>query len=456
MTPEATQTPPEAAEQPDRDGTAAPHDASATAAPHPEPPPTRAAPVVVPRWIQLVLLPIGLLALWALARAAGSVFLVFLVAGVIALVLNPLVTLVQRTRVPRGVAVLAVFLVFFAAVGGGVALLINPVSSQAVSFQRDVPELVNSANKALGDFQGYLDSHHLGLHVKNSGQTALETLQKSFLRRSGAIVSFTRDLVQRLAEGAFGLILVLVISVYMLLYAPSIGRLVRRAMPPGDGTPDDDFPVRAQKAVFSYVRGQLLFSLIMGTTAGVALWLFGLLGVFPQGKAYALFFGAFFGVMELVPYLGPVLGALPPVLVALFGDPLSAVWVGLLFVALQQIEGHVVAPQVFGHSLRINPLLIILALLFGTQTFGIVGALIALPIAAVARETVLYLRRHLVLESWSVSGAGPLTAAGAPPEPAALPPPTRPCPECGASGSPGDAFCPACGAALAVGARVPG
>ncbi len=457
MTPDAIQTRPEAGEQPVGEGAAAPEDPSATAAPHRDPPPTRAAPVVIPRWIQLVLLPIALLGLWALARAAGSVFLIFLVAGVLALVLNPLVTLVQRARLPRGVAVLAVFLAFFAAMGGGIALLISPVSNQVVSFQRDVPELVSSANKTLGHFQGYLDSHHLGLHVKNSGQTALETLQKSFLRRSGAIVSFTRDLVQRLAEGAFALILVLVISVYMLLYAPSIGRLVRRAMPPGDGTAEDDFPLRAQKAVFSYVRGQLLFSLIMGATAGVALWVVGLLGVFPQGKTYALFFGAFFGLMELVPYLGPVLGALPPVLVALIGDPLSAVWVALLFVALQQIEGHLVAPQVFGHSLRINPLLIILALLFGTQTFGIVGALIALPIAAVARETALYLRRHLVLESWSIGGAAPLAAAGALAEPAALPPPSRPpCPRCGAEGSSGDAFCPACGTPLSVGARPPG
>lgn len=450
MTTDATQTPPEA----EHDALAPPHDPAPTAVAAPAVPITRAAPVLVPRWIQLVLLPLGLLALWGLASAAGSVLLVFLIAGVIALVLNPLVTLVQRTRVPRGVAVLAVFLVFFAAAGGVVALLITPVSDQVVSFQRDVPELVTSANKTLGKFQANLDSHHLGLHVQNSGQTALETLQKSVLRRSGAIVSFTRDLVQRLAEGAFGLILVLVISVYMLLYGPAIGVLVRRAMPPGDGTPEDDYPLRAQKAVFSYVRGQLLFSLIMGTTAGLALWLFGEIGIFPQGKTYALFFGAFFGLMELVPYLGPVLGALPPVLVALFGDPLSAVWVALLFVALQQIEGHIVAPQVFGHSLRINPLLIILALLFGTETYGIVGALIALPIAAVARETALYLHRHLVLESWSAPGGGPLAVGGVGAVGAAEP--SLPCPECGAPGARVGAFCPACGAELAPGARARG
>src|SRR3712207_3861542 len=170
-------------------------------------------------------------------------------------------------------------------------------------------------------------------------------------------------------------------------------------MPPGDGTPADDYPTRVQKAVSGYVRGQLLFSTTMGTSAGLALWIYGQLGIFDAGDDYALAFGAFFGVMELVPFVGPILGALPPLIVAFFEEPLTAVWVGLLFLALQQLEGHVVAPQVFSYTLRINPLLVIFALLFGAEIYGVVGALIALPIAATVRETVLYLRRHLVLRS---------------------------------------------------------
>jgi predicted PurR-regulated permease PerM len=138
----------------------------------------------------------------------------------------------------------------------------------------------------------------------------------------------------------------------------------------------------------------------MGTSAGVALWIFGVTGVFPDGGTYAPAFGVFYGLMELVPYVGPVLGALPPVLVALVQDPLTALWVALLFAALQQIEGHVIAPNIFGHALRLNPILVILALLFGGEIYGFVGALIALPIAAILRETVVYLRRHLAFEPW--------------------------------------------------------
>jgi hypothetical protein len=134
----------------------------------------------------------------------------------------------------------------------------------------------------------------------------------------------------------------------------------------------------------------------------VCLYLFGLVGLFSAGRSYAAVFGVFFGLMELIPFVGPVLGAIPPVLVALFQDPVTAVWVVVLFVGLQQLEGHIVAPQIFGHALRINPLLVIFALTVGGSIYGVVGALIALPVAAVIRETAIYLQRHVMLEQWEV------------------------------------------------------
>jgi predicted PurR-regulated permease PerM len=370
-------------------------------------PPRVPAPVVVPRWVQLASLPIVLLAFWAVARAAGVVLLLFIVAAVIALILNPIVTAVQRARIPRGLAVAIVYVGFFALLVVLGYFLSGPLADQVRAFQRDVPEFVDQANATLGDLQRWFDDQGIDVEVQAQGQTALETLQSNVLEGSGEVVSFTGDLLRELVAVSIQLILVLVLSIYMLIYGPRIGTTVRSVMPPGDGTPEDDYPTRVQKAVSGYVRGQLLFSTIMGASAGAALWVYGQLGIFDQGDDYALAFGLFFGVMELVPFVGPVLGALPPILVALFHDPLTAVWVGLLFLALQQLEGHVVAPQVFSFTLRINPLLVIFALLFGAEIYGIIGALISLPIAATVRETVLYLRRHMVLEPWNA--AQPLT-----------------------------------------------
>jgi predicted PurR-regulated permease PerM len=400
-------------------------------------------PVVVPRWVQLVMLPVGILALWALARAAGTVLLVFLVAAVTGLILNPAVVLLQRRlRLPRPLAVVTVYVGLLAAVIAVGFALANPISDQANKFGRDVPSIIDDANARLADVQDYFDRKGVHVEIKRQGETALQTLQEKVVGGTSDIVSFGGGLLTRVVQAGLALILVVVLSVYMLVYGERIGIAVRRVMPPGDGTTDDDYPTRVQRAVSGYVRGQLLFSTAMGTGAGVCLWLYGVLGIFPDGRTYALAFGIFFGLMELIPFVGPILGALPPVLVALFQDPLTALWVALLFVGLQQIEGHVVAPQIFGHALRINPLLVIFSLLVGAEIYGVIGALVSLPIAAIVRETVVYLRRHLVLESWGTVSPLAAIAAEHPPPMAAR------CLDCGSTGHEGDAFCRHCGAPL--------
>jgi predicted PurR-regulated permease PerM len=363
--------------------------------------------LVVPRGVQLVLLLIGLLALWVAARAARSVVEIVVVASFIALILNPFVTFLHRRGIPRGVSIpMTYLLLILILVGIGVALA-QPISNQVDAFQRNVPHLIHEANKRLASVQTFFNHHGIHIQLQKQGQTALDTIQSKVLKSSSSLLAFTTSLLKSAASAAFALVLIFVMSVYLLVYAGQIGNLVRRWLPTGDGTPADDYPTRVQKAVGGYVRGQLLFSVVMGTTAGVALWLFGITGVFHDGRTYAFAFGAFFGVMELVPYVGPVLGAIPPVAVALFENPLVAVWVVILFIVLQQLEGHIVAPQIFSHALRINPLLVIVALLFGDAIYGIIGALMALPVAAVIRETLIYLRRHVVLEPWRAQAPPP-------------------------------------------------
>jgi len=419
-------------------------------------------PVVVPRWIQLVLLPIGILGLWALARAIGPVLLILVFASVTALILNPVVKIIERRGIPRPAGILLVFLSGVAVLAVVGVFLSNPVSTQIEHFQADVPTIVRQANSDLGNLQTWFNHHGIKIQIKKQGQTAVDTLEKGILKRSGDIVSFSSDLLQKVAEISFALVLVLVLSVYLLIYSEPIGNIVRRVMPPGDGTPQDDYPHLVQRAVLGYVRGQVLFSFLMGTSAAVALWVFGTVGIFPDGSRYALFFGGFYGLMELVPYVGPFLGALPPVVVALLGHPITAVWVTILFIVLQQLEGHLVAPQVFRISLRINPILIILALLIGDELYGIAGALIALPVAAVLRETVVYLRGHLILEPWSTrvagavgvgSGASSVGIGSSADARAVLP---DRCPDCDVAIEAGDAFCRACGSSLEPRVRTPG
>lgn len=372
--------------------------------------------VVLPRWMQLVLLPVGLLAAWLLARAAGKVIVMFLVAAIIALILNPIVAFLQRSGVRRGVAVFAVYLGFFLAIAGIGYALAHPIARQAQSVGRDVPHIIDEGNRVVANFQGSLNEAGFHVHFLSQGKTALQTLGDKLAKSSNVVAESAGEVLREAAGAIFDVVVVFVLSVYMLLYGDRIGSVVRMIVPGGErgltGTRSerieaDDYPTLVQRAVSRYVGGQLLFSFLMGASVSLGLYIFGLLGIFPDGRKFALAFGIFYGFMELVPYIGPFLGAIPAVLVALFTKPITAVWVTLLFVGMQQLEGHVVAPQIFGRTLRINPLLVLFTLLVGLQAGGVIGALIALPLLSILRESVLYMRRHLVLEPWD-KAPGPL------------------------------------------------
>src|ERR1700733_6957780 len=271
-------------------------------------------PVVVPRWIQLVLLPLAILAVWELARAAGSLLEVVIAACVVALILNPVARQLQRL-VPRWVGIVLAYVVVLLIFAGVGALLSAPVTNQLSHFADNFPHFVNRANRDLVNLQNFLHNHGIKVHIVQQGHSALQTIQKRVLKSSGSILSVSRDVLGHLVTFSVDLILTFVLSVYMLVYARQIGGLVRRCMPPGDGTPEDDYPVLIQHAVSGYVRGQLLFSLIMGTSAAICMELLGVLGIFPDGSRYTVFFGLFYGLMELIPYIGPILGPIPPIIV---------------------------------------------------------------------------------------------------------------------------------------------
>ncbi len=156
------------------------------------------------------------------------------------------------------------------------------------------------------------------------------------------------------------------------------------------------------------MRGQLLLSLIIGTSAGIGLWILGATGLIPHADAYALLFGSWVAITEVLPYLGPWLGAIPPAIYAAVVHPFAVVYVVILFLAINQIEGHLVVPKVMGSVLRLHPLLVIFGLLAGTDIGGLPGALIALPLLAVARAIWEFFSERLQLEPWTGGGAIPV------------------------------------------------
>ena len=376
----------------------------------------------IPRWIQLVGLPVLLVLAWMLAGTLGHVLFLFLTAAVIAFLLNPLVRHLQRIRLPRGLAVAVVFLAF-AAVVSFVALALGSV---VVDQTRSAADRVDAyltvedetgqtgAEQGIDRLQAWLDGH--GLESVQIEQQATEWVDSL---GAGEISKYTQDAIS-FAQGAalsivvtlFNLVLIVVIAIYMLLAMPRLEATIDRRFPPHGGLP---LTLRIERALAGYVRGQLILSTVIGTSAGVGMWILGETGLVPGAERYALLFGVWTGVIEVIPYIGPWLSSVPPAIYALVVDPISVLWVAVLFVFIYQVEGHVVVPNVMANALRLHPLLVIFGLLAGGELYGIAGVLLALPTMAAVRAIWEFFGERVQLDSWEDEGTIPVDVEAEPP-----------------------------------------
>jgi predicted PurR-regulated permease PerM len=360
--------------------------------------------------MQLVGLPLLLVLAWILASAAAHVVFLFVVAALVALLLDPLVRGLQRVRLPRGLSVALVYLGFAVALG----LVILAVTTAVVGQTKTAANRFNayftkthgsagqtSADRDVDRLQHWLNAHRLkSVKVQARGHRLVRQIrQRDVGKYTHKIVTFVEGAAVSIGKTLFSVVLLFVVSVYMLLDLQRFGRTVNRRFPPRPG--EQPLLMTIERALTSYVRGQAALSLIIGTSAGVGLWALAALGLLPHGQQYALLFGAWVAVTEVIPYLGPWLGSLPAVLYALVVHPISALWVVLLFLAIFQIEGHIVVPNVMGNALRLHPLLVIFGLGAGAELYGLPGALIALPLLAVGRAIWEFFADRITLEPWS-------------------------------------------------------
>ncbi len=334
--------------------------------------------------------------------------MLFVVAGLIALFLDPLVRAVEKVGLRRGLAVALVYLAFLAAL----VVIIGALTTVVVGQTKTAASRFNSyftvangrthktdASRDVDRLQRWLDGHHLrGIQISKPGHKFVDSIRKRDVGKyTSRAVSFVEGAAISIGKALFSTVLVIVVSVYMLLDLRRFGAALDRRFPPHTGPP---LLRRAEDALVSYLRGQVLLSLIMGASAGLGLYLLGVTGLLPGGDTYALLFGGWVAVTELLPYVGPWIGAIPPLIFAAVVHPVAVIWVTTLFLIIHQIEGHIVVPNVMANALRLHPLLVIFGLLAGIDIDGLVGVLMALPLLAVGRATWEFFGERVEFERW--------------------------------------------------------
>ncbi|ADU50335.1 protein of unknown function UPF0118 [Thermaerobacter marianensis DSM 12885] len=343
------------------------------------PPPPPAGPA----WTTLVTLlnvlaaaGVAWLAWWVLSHFARTLTLLGL-AGVLAFLLEPAVSFLERGMRSRALAALLLYLAFVALLALGVVYLAGPIKEQAQELFWAVPQYRQQVEQAvpllqtyMEALQAYLSRYGVSLEPRDLASQFLERVAGNTNRILAGVTAVVTGVGTTLANA----LLVLVISIYLVVDGGGLNRQMLGYLPRRYRGPVRRAQAVALRVFGGYLRGQLLLGLIIGVAVGI--------GMSALGMPYPALLGVIAGVMELVPIVGAVLGAIPAILVALFQPWPAVLYVTLFFVVVQQVEGNVLVPRITGQAVGLHPLATLLALLAGYEIAGILGAILAVPVVA--------------------------------------------------------------------------
>ncbi|GAC1315871.1 MAG: AI-2E family transporter [Acidimicrobiales bacterium] len=290
------------------------------------------------------------------------------VAAFFAIVLNPLVDfLVHHGRLRRGLAAFVVFILGVASVAGLLYLLIRPIVTEVQNFINDYPRLLQDAQNGRGPIGHLVKKYDL----VNRAQ-AYEPKVRSALQSSGGQAL---TIIQKVGNGAVAVLTIMVMTFLMLLEGP---RTLSGAV--GLIRPERRERLRrvghdSARAITGYMAGNLLISVIAAFVTYMGLWAFGVpfRGVAALWVAFA----------DLIPLIGATLGAAPTVLRAFTHSTTAGIGMIIVYVVYQQFENHVIQVAIMSRTVRLSPLAVLVALLAGVQLFGLLGALLAIPVAGI-------------------------------------------------------------------------
>ncbi|MCA1683182.1 MAG: AI-2E family transporter [Actinobacteria bacterium] len=304
--------------------------------------------------------------------------LVVLLAIVVAFLLAPVVTRLEGPLKRRAPAVILTFLLVLVVLVGLLALVAAPLVTESGRLADQIPSYVQQ-------LQSTEPVTILGYRVPDEVRVQAGAALGSV---GGSVAAQAVTIVVGLVSGIVDLFLILVIALYLLLDARRIRTGLLRVLPKRQREQFESVEVEVVRVFGAYVRGQLILAAIVGASATVVLLLLRV--------PYALVLGLFAGSAELIPMLGPILGAVPAVLVALFQPFPLVLWVVLAFIVIQQLESNVLVPRISGHAVGLHPLAAMLVLLVGFEVAGVLGALFAVPLAGIVwvfASTALRARR---------------------------------------------------------------
>lgn len=317
--------------------------------------------------------------------AAGLVFL-----------LEPAVKAFERIRIPRPVGAILALLGLIALVVAIIALIFPTIQQQALEFAEQLPDLYTGVLEWVRE-----NARRIGVDIEEAlSQQAIEEWlndpanQETIQQLLAGFGAGAGQLLRGFTEAFAVLGLAPVLALYLLIDLNRFKRATVELTPPKYREEVAYVGGEVGGALGSFVRGQLMVALIVGIASSYGMWAIDL--------PFWLIIGILAGLLNLIPFLGPIVGGALAALVALLnGDPWQAFWAVVIFTLIQQVDNHVITPMIQRTRVNLSPLVIVLALVIGGTVAGLLGVLVAVPLTAAVRILVGHLWRTRMLgQSW--------------------------------------------------------
>ena len=320
-----------------------------------------------------------------------------LLAVVVVYLLNPVVSALEQRGVPRVAGAGVVYVLFLCLVALAVSLLVPVVTRQVTEVVDHFPGYVADAQEQVRRVAarfGAEPNFRLDADQVRNWLAAGDNRQ-AVTRYMTGLRSFTTSLLGGLVIVVIGPIM----AFYLLVDLPRLRRGAMALIPPGRRDEVRVLMDRISQTVGGFFRGQLLVALFVGVASSIGLWLVGL--------PFWLLVGIVAGVFNLVPLIGPfIAGGLAVIIALVGGEPLTALWAALVLLAVQQVDNHLISPNVMSRTVQLHPVVVMLALLVGASFAGLFGMLVIVPLVAVAKLVFLHLwARHVDYGDELVQGA---------------------------------------------------
>ncbi|MDQ6418573.1 AI-2E family transporter [Paenibacillus sp. LHD-117] len=347
-------------------------------------------------FVWLVYLILGLIAIYFLQQLKPLIVTIygflkavlgpFIIAMIISYVLNPIVSMLHERKVPRTIAVLLIYAVFCAAITVLLVNLIPMFVGQVQELNHHIPELTIRAQNIVTDLN---NTTFLPESFRDGVDKALIGIEKKI---SESLFHFVNNIGSMLSA-VFVVFIIPFLAFYILKDFDVFERTIITYVPKSHRKNTVRLMKDIDQALGSYIRGQFLVCIIVGTLA------YG--GYLLIGMPYALLLASVVAITNVIPYLGPFFGAAPALLMASTVSLKMMIYVAIVNTLCQILEGNIISPQVVGRTLHLHPLLIIFALLAGGEIAGIAGMILAVPIFAACKVIVqhmfaYYVRRKII------------------------------------------------------------